>query len=251
MTLSRCTALIPVAALLVAAGPAWAGVIEVTSTVTLDAISGSTSFTLPGLYVPGQPLTGVTVALSGSVAASATATNAAKDFSNFVTASFAASYQLTGPGGVFITNVATTSGVSGAVARAGSTLGTLRLEGAGSTAQVIFTVPAAMLSAFQGAANVTFGVASTGLAASTTCVVLKPYNVRTECGLPANSFGPATGSDTVTTKLSYFYGAVTGDVPPIPPLVSGPAPLAMPEPGSKTLLGVGMIGMGLLRRRIS
>lgn len=253
MTLSRRTVLAPVIAVLAMAGPAWAGVLEASRTVAINAVAGSTSFTIAAFNLPGQALTGLTVALSGGATASATATNASTELSNFVTATFSASYRLTGPGDLSEANTIVTSGASGAVARAGAAPGTLLLAGAGTAVPVIFTVPAALLSAFQGTGNVTFDLSSTGLGVSTSCVVLKPFNVRTACGLPANGFGPATGMDTVTTKLSYLYDAIPAYVapslPPVPLAVPAPTPLAVPEPGSLALLGAGMLSISLLRRR--
>jgi len=233
--------LAPAVAVLAMAGPAWAGVMEASRTVPIDAVGGSASFTIAAFNLPGQSLTGLTVALSGGATASATATNASTELSNFVTATFLASYRLTGPGGLSAANTIVTSGASGAVARAGAAPGTLLLVGAGTT------VPVALLSAFQGTGDVRFGLSSTGLGVSTSCVVLKPFNVRAACGLPADGFGSATGTDTVTTKLSYLYETNPAYIPPSPlPTLT---PLAVPEPASLTLLGAGMLGMNLLRRR--
>lgn len=247
MTLSRRTMLAPVVAVLAMAGPACAGVMEASRTVSIDAVAGSTSFTIAAFNLLGQSLTGLTVALSGGATASATATNASTELGNFVTATFSASYRLTGPGGLSAANTIVTQGASGAVARAGAAPGTLLLVGAGTTVPVVFAVPVALLSAFQGTGDVRFGLSSTGLGVSTSCVVLKPFNVRAACGLPADGFGLATGTDTVTTKLSYLYETNPAYIPPSPlPTLT---PLAVPEPATLTLLGAGMLGMNLLRRR--
>ncbi len=232
-----------------AAGGASAGLMTTTQTFSMDASTGFTSFTVPAFQLTGQRLTGVTVSLGGSLNASAVAANTSPDHLIFVTAGYTAAYQLTGPGGVFLTNTPTTTSASGAVAQARLGVpGMLLVPGSGSAPEVFFRT-ASSLGEFEGPADPSFSLTSTALSATTTCNIVVP-GPRPDCGLSGNSFGPVTGIDTVTAKVSYSYSADPNYVPPAPPAPPPivPVPQSVPEPGTIALLSAGVFGLGMLRR---
>ena len=233
-----------------------AGVMTTARTYSMEASTGVTAFTVPAFNLIGQVLTGVTVALSGNLSASAVASNISPDHQIFVTANYTSGYQLTGPDGVVVTNAPMTLSASGAVERArDGTPGTLFIASAGSAAEMVF-LTATGLASFQGPTDLTFNLASTSLSATTTCNVVVP-GPRPDCGLPGNGFGPVSGTNTVTAKISYLYSADPNYAPPSPPASPPPAaspplfdpsPQAVPEPGTAALLSMGVFGLGLLRR---
>jgi hypothetical protein len=64
-----------------------------------------------------------------------------------------------------------------------------------------------------------------------------------------NSNGKATYTDTGAVKIVADYSYTAAPPPPPPPPPSPPPPVSTPEPGTLTILGAGLAGLGLLRRR--
>jgi hypothetical protein len=64
-----------------------------------------------------------------------------------------------------------------------------------------------------------------------------------------NADGHATYSDTGAVKIVADYSYTAASPPPPPPPPSPPPPVSTPEPGTLTILGAGLAGLGLLRRR--